>query len=325
MIRSIFINAKGKKSRDLSTSDMEAALKQADGLLWVSLEAPSEEEALSILNTLFHFHPLAIEDCLNTGYQTPKVDDFGSYIFIILHAINSQAGVNVLETHELNMFLGGNYLVTLVQEQNLEPLNNTWNRLDRDERLLENGSDFLSYGIMDEVVDDYMPLLDRLDDELDMLEDSVLEKPTPRQLERLLEIKHSLIYLRRVLSPQREVINRLSRDEFHMIDSQSRIYYRDVYDHLVRYQDLIETLRDIVGGALDIYLNSTSLRMNEIMKALTVVSTIFLPLSFVAGVYGMNFDFMPELHSRLGYPLVWVIFIAIAGGMLLFFKRRGWF
>jgi magnesium transporter len=183
----------------------------------------------------------------------------------------------------------------------------------------------LSYGVLDAIVDDYMPLLDQMDDELELLEDQVLEKPSPVLLQRLLDIKHALIYLRRVISPQREVINRLSRDEFPMLDSHSRIYFRDVYDQMVRYQDLIESLRDIVGGAMDIYLNSTSLRLNEVMKALTIVSTIFLPLSFVAGIYGMNFEFMPELHSQFGYPLVWTVFILIVVGMLYFFKRRGWF
>lgn len=325
MVRSIFFNAEGETTNDLSIVDMQSALSHPDGMLWVCLEVPTDAEALEILQDLFHFHPLAIEDSMNTGYQTPKVDDFGSYIFIIAHAIQNKVGEEQLMTVEINLFVGKNYLVTLVQEEDLTPLKNIWKRLERDDRLLKNGSDFLSYGILDEIADGYMPFLDQMDDELELLEDRVLEKPAPHLLQQLLHIKHSLIYLRRVISPQREVINRLSRDEFPMIDHQSQIYFRDVYDHLVRYQDLIESLRDIVGSAMDIYLNSTSLRLNEVMKALTIVSTIFLPLSFVAGIYGMNFEFMPELHSQLGYPVVWAVFISIAVGMLYFFKRRGWF
>ncbi len=277
------------------------------------------------MQNLFHFHPLAIEDCLNTGYQTPKVDDFGSYLFIIAHALRGQENYTLIETMEINFFLADHFLVTLFQEENMPPVNSVWQRLERDERLLENGPDFLSHGILDAVVDEYMPVLDKMDDELEWLEDQVLEKPLPKLLERLMEIKHSLMFLRRVISPQREVMNRLSRDEFKMIDHQSQIYYRDIYDHLVRFQDMIEALRDVVSGSMDIYLNSTSLRLNEVMKALTVVSTIFLPLSFVAGVYGMNFDFMPELHWRYGYLMVWVIFLVIPIGMLIFFKKRGWF
>jgi magnesium transporter len=325
MIRTLFINSRKQKTTGLSTADLKTALSDPDGLVWISLESPTESEALSILKDLFEFHPLAIEDCLNTGYQTPKVDDFGSYLFIIVHAIHSNDVENYIGTYEFNLFIGANYLVTLIQEANVPLLNDVWKRAERDERMLTHGTDFLAYGILDSIVDDYMPLLDQMDDDLEQLEDRVLDKPEPKLLDRLIDLKHHLIGLRRIISPQREVMNRLSRDEFPMIDRQSQIYFRDIYDHLVRYQDLIETLRDIVGGALDIYLNSTSLRMNEIMKALTIVSTIFLPLSFVAGVYGMNFDFMPELHSPAAYPIVWGVFIAIVTGMLLYFKRRGWF
>lgn len=325
MIRSIYFNAAGKTAYNLSIPEMKKAVEDKDGLFWVSMEAPTEAEVLSILQDLFHFHPLTIEDTLSAGYQTPKVDDFESYIFVIVHAIRSNPNDLALETSEINLYIGDNYVVTLVQEEGLAPLNHIFRRLERDDRLLKNGSDFLAYGILDAIVDDYMPLIDQIDDELEMLEDSALEKPTPNLLQRLLDIKHALIYLRRIISPQREVMNRLSRDEYPMIDRQSKIYYRDVYDHLVRYQDLIESLRDIVGGAMDIYLNATSLRLNEVMKALTIVSTIFLPLSFVTGIYGMNFEYMPELRSPVAYPLIWGVFLLIVSSMLYLFKRRGWF
>jgi magnesium transporter len=179
--------------------------------------------------------------------------------------------------------------------------------------------------VLDKLVDDYLPILDKLDDEIEWLEDQVLEKPQPKTLQRILDLKNALMYLRRIMSPQRELMNRLSRDQFPMIDRHSQLYFRDLYDHLVRYHDLVESLRDIVSGTMEIYLNSTSLRLNEVMKALTVVSTIFLPLSFVAGVYGMNFDFMPELYWKWGYPMVWGLFVAIVVGMLAYFKRQGWF
>lgn len=325
MIRSTYIKHNGERSFSLTFPQMAEALNQPEGLIWVSLEHPTNEEVTSILQGLFHFHPLAIEDCLNTGYQTPKVDDYGSHIFIIAHAIRTNGDEALIETNELNIFLGENYLVTLFQEENLPPIDTVWQRVQRDERLLQNGPDFLCYGILDTVMDDYMPILDNLDDELEKLENQALAGPNPNLLQRLLALKHALIFLRRVISPQREVINRLSRDEFPMIDRHSRIYYRDVYDQLVRFQELIESMRDVVSGALDIYLNSTSLRLNEVMKALTIVSTIFLPLSFIAGVYGMNFDFMPELHWRYGYLAVWIVFILIALFMLYFFRRRGWF
>jgi magnesium transporter len=326
MIRSLLIDPQGKKTTGLSQEQIQEALNIPDCLLWISLEHPTQDEAMSMLHDQFHFHHLAIEDCLNSGYQTPKVDDFGSYIFIIAHAIHCMDDITHLKTMELNFFLGKNYMVTIHTDDVMSPVDQLWKSLDQDERLSRNGSDFLCHNLLDFMVDEYMPVLDKLDDEIEWLEDQLLEKPQPKTLQRILELKHTLMNLRRIMSPQREVMNRLSRDEFQMIDLQSRIYFRDIYDHLVRFQDLVESLRDIVAGALDIYLNSTSLRLNEVMKALTIVSTIFLPLSFVAGMYGMNFTHMVPLWDwPFGYLLFWIICIGIAVGMLGFFKKRGWF
>ena len=326
MIRSIFINPQQEKMLNLSEREMRSALKEEKGLLWVDLENPTSEEVKLVLHDLLHFHPLAIEDAISQGYQTPKIDDFGSYLFIIMHAIQTEGEHQKIGTVEVSFFMGENYLVTMIHEEKLAAIETIWKRLERDERVLQNGSDFLTHAILDAIVDDYIPVLDGIDDELETLEDLVLARPQTRLLERLLDIKHSLIFLRRVIAPQREVMNRLSRDDYHLIDHQSRIYYRDVYDHLVRFQDLLESLRDVVGGAMDIYLNSTSLRLNEIMKALTVVSTIFLPLSFIAGVYGMNFvTQFPTYEWAFSILIFWGICLTITAGMLIFFKRRGWF
>lgn len=313
-------------THNLSEAEIVAALSNPEGLLWVSLEQSSHDEIHHILKDIFQFHPLAVEDCQSSGYQTPKIDDFGSYIFLILHAVpNGLSEIDNGHIRELNLFVGENFLVTCYQSPTMPPIDAVKIRIQRDERLIKNGPDFLCHAIIDVLVDDYIPVLDQLDDELEYLEDRVLAKPSPDVLAKLLDIKHNLMTLRRILSPQREVVNRLSRDEFPMIDKHSQIYFRDIYDHLVRLQDLSETLRDIVSGVLDIYLNSTSLRLNEIMKALTVVSTIFLPLSFIAGVYGMNFHFMPELTWRYGYLLIWIVFVSVFVGMLTWFKRRNWF
>ena len=326
MIRSLHIAADGKQSVNVPVKELHKALQNPDCLLWISLERPTEEEARAILVDMFHFHPLAVEDCLNTGYQSPKVDDFGSYIFLIFHALRPTGDTANLETMELNLFLGSNFLVSVHLEEKFQAVDTLWTQLARDERLTQNGSDFLCHRLLDFVVDEYMPVLDQMDDEIDRLEDQVLERPNNQLLGRILDLKHTLIYLRRIISPQREVLNRLSHDQFPMIDEVSRIYFRDLYDHMVRYQELIETLRDITGGAMDIYLNSTSLRLNEIMKALAVVSTIFLPLSFVAGMYGMNFQHMiPSYDWEYGFAIFSIICLAIVFGMLYFFKRRGWF
>jgi magnesium transporter len=254
------------------------------------------------------------------------VDDFGAYLFLIMQALSPEMSDDgQIETTELNLFLGKNYLVTSCQVEIMPPIIKVWNLLVRDERLHLNGSDFLCHAVLDHMVDEYMPLLDKMDEDIEWLEDQVLAKPNPDTLQRILNLKHTIMSLRRIISPQREVVNRLSRDDFPQIDRQSRIYYRDIYDHLVRIQDLSDTIRDIVSGSLDIYLNSTSLRLNEIMKALTIVSTVFLPLSFVAGVYGMNFQYMPEIGWRFGYLMVWLIFLTIFSVMIYYIKKRGWF
>ncbi|GIV96055.1 MAG: magnesium transport protein CorA [Herpetosiphonaceae bacterium] len=324
MIRSIYCPTEGPRQFDLSPEQICAALQDSKGLLWVSLEHPTKEELHTILGDIFHFHPLTIEDCESLGYQAPKVDNFGDYLFIIVHALKPDFPLDHLDTMELNCFLGPNYLVTSYLDLHMPAVDELWEKLERDQRSLERGADMLCHAILDTIVDEYLPIIDLMDEEIDKLEDLVLARPQPYMLERLLDIKHSILTLRRVIAPQREVMNRLSRDDLLQIRPANRIYFRDVYDHLVRLHDISESVRDIVGGALDIYLSSTSNRMNQIVKTLTIVSTIFLPLTFLAGVYGMNFDVMPELRWRYGYFFMWGVFITIALGMLWLFRRKGW-
>lgn len=300
-------------------------LKDPEALVWVSLQHPTDEEIISILRDTFHFHPLAIEDSMSTGYQVPKIDDFVSYLFLIAHAVKPGGSLGSLETMELNIFLGKNYLVTCFREESMPPVDATWKMLEKDERLYQHGADFLCHAILDNLVDEYMPLLDQMDEEIDWLEDQVVSTPDPTTLERILNLKHAIMQLRRIISPQRELVNRLSRDEFPMIDSQSRIYYRDIYDHLVRIQDLTDSIRDIISGAMDIYLSSTSLKLNNIVKALTIVSTIFLPMSFITGVFGMNFKYLPGLDSPTAVTIMWLVFLLVPISMLSFFKYKKWF
>jgi magnesium transporter len=325
MIRSICFAKNHPAIRNASAEEIATYLKDKDTLVWVSLENADDQEISMVLKDWFHFHPLPIEDVMSSGYQTAKIDDFLTYIFIIAHAINPDFSLVNLDTMELDLFLGENFLVTCSHQQNMPPVEKVWKMIERDERLYQNGSDFLCHAILDALVDDYMPLIDQLDEEIDWLEDQVLSTPEPKTLERILNLKHAVMSLRRIISPQREVINRLSRDEFPMIDRQSRIYYRDIYDHLVRIQDLTESLRDIVSGAMDIYLSSTSLKLNNVMKALTIVSTIFLPMSFITGIFGMNFKYLPGLESQTAVSIMWAVFIIVPVGMLSFFKYKKWF
>ena len=326
MVRSVFYSPENTFHYDIALKDIGPILKSGTGLLWVVLEQCSEIEINEILKDIFHFHPLTVEDCLSEGYQTPKLDGFDTYLFLITHALLPDHGqIEGLGMGELDVYLGKNYVVCSAREGKMPIIDEVFARILKDERIMANGADFLCHTILDELVDDYMPLLDRMDDEIEWLEDRVLEKPQPETLQRILNLKHSTLSLRRFISPQREIMNRLSRDDFGMIADKHRIYFRDIYDHLVRLQDLIESVRDIVSGTLDIYLSATSNRLNEVMKALTIVSTIFLPLSFVAGVYGMNFKYFPEINWPHGYLYVWIVFILIALFMVWNFRKRNWF
>jgi len=324
MIRSIYSRKGAPRQTDLSLEQLVAAYQDRQALLWVSLEQPSDTEIDDVLRGIFHFHPLAIEDSQTPEYQAPKVDDFGEYLFILALALRPNEPLHELGTSELDLFLGPNYVVSSYRSPVMAPVYDVWKRLERDERLLERGADFLCHAILDHLVDDYMPLIDALDEEIERLEDEVIDRPHRKTLERILQIKHATLTLRRIIAPQREVMNRLSRDDFPQIERQNRIYFRDIYDHLVRTQDLSESVRDLITGTLDTYLSAISNRLNEVMKALTIVSTIFLPLTFVAGIYGMNFTFMPEINWRYGYLMVWVVFILIIVAMIWWFKHRDW-
>lgn len=325
MNRALLLSA-SHEPLDLSGIDqIKQALGSPNGFIWVSLEAADNDEIDAMLHGVFNFHPLTIEDCQSPGYQVSKIDDFSDYIFIITHAVNPKSGLEDLNPLELDLFLGKNFLVTCYTDACMTAIENTFELIRKDNRIARNGPDFLCHTILDTVVDEYMPLIDRMETEVDWIEDSVMEKPTPETLQRLLSLKHSIMSLRRIIAPQREVMNRLSRDEFSQIDAQSLIYFRDIYDHLVRIQDLADIIRDIVSGALDIYLNSTSLRLNEIMKALTIVSTVFLPLSFITGAFGMNFLYIPGSQAKAGFLITSAALVLLGLLMLLYFRKRRWF
>lgn len=325
MYKVAFFQANQSPKLITNPAEIEEKLHSTDGFTWISLEKSNNEEMDQILRGLMHFHPLPIEDCQSSGYQTSKIDDFSDYIFVITHAVNPAKEIGDLETMELDFFLGKNYLVTCYTDDIMPPISKTWELIQRDYRLSKYGPDFLCHTILDSLVDDYMPLIDQMESEVEWLEDSALEKPRQETLQRLLSLKHSIMSLRRIIAPQREVMNRLSRDEFSQIDKQSLIYFRDIYDHLVRIQDLTDVIRDIVSGALDIYLNSTSLRLNEIMKALTIVSTVFLPLSFITGAFGMNFIHIPGAAHEYGFYLTCLGLVILGIFMLLYFRKRNWF
>lgn len=295
---------------NLTPADLPAALA-AGGLLWVDFhgEPPSVDEP--ILRGVFGFHPLAVDDALQESH-VPKLDDWGAYLYLVLHSVvfdPSEGGQ--LDTQETDVFVGKNYVVTH-HDQPVAALGRVWNLLLRDERHLTGGVEHLLYLIVDELVASFMPAIDAVEDTVDLLEDEVFDGARPSVVERIFRLKRSLLRIRRIVAPQREVLNKLARDDYPVIAAATKIYFRDVYDHLVRIYDITENLRDLVSGSLDTYLSVVNNRMNEVMKTLTLITTLFMPLSFVTGFFGMNF-FQPvtDLSTWTGLTA----FIALLVGL----------
>ncbi|MBN1136301.1 MAG: magnesium/cobalt transporter CorA [Anaerolineae bacterium] len=328
MIRSIHRSEDGQCRFDLKPDDFALAITDESGLLWVDMQAEPPETCEPILRQTFEFHPLAIDDALRESH-VPKVDDWGEYLYLVLHAVVlCQRDGDPVDTLELDVFFGRNYVVTY-HEPAIDAVDRVWNLAQRDGRYLAHGPDHLLYRLVDELVAGYMPLADQMDDTIDKLEDRILEEPTSSNLEQILALKRGLHHLRRVIAPQREVLNKLARGDYAVIDADDRMFFRDVYDHLVRLYDINESMRDLVSDALSTYLSVVNNRMNDIMKTLTVITTLFMPISFVVGFFGQNF-FQPvadPLMAWTGVPwfvLALIVMIALPLSMYLWIRRRGW-
>jgi magnesium transporter len=288
MIRSLYFAKNGKLVLDLNQDQWSVTLQEPEGLLWVDFQGTSPDTDEIIFREIFHFHPLAVDDALQESH-VPKVDDWEDYLYIVLHAVTFDLTDGPhLDTQELDIFLGSNYVVTHHDEP-IQSLDRVWNAIQRDERYLRNGADHLLYRLVDEVVAGYMPVVEAMDDAIDHIEDQVFQGASSQVLNQIFSLKRAVVTLRRIISPERETLNKLARDSYGVIDERDRIYFRDVYDHLVRLVDITEGIRDLIGGVLDTYLSAINNRMNEIMKTLTVITTLFMPLTFITGFFGMNF------------------------------------
>jgi len=325
MVRTVYLSKEGKLQTDLTQIDIAFALQDVQGLLWVDFEAVPDAESEPILLKTFGFHPLAVDDALQESH-VPKLDDWGGYLYIVLHAVvyDEKEGI---DTQELDVFVGKNYMVTH-HDRPIEAIERLWNTIQRDDRRLKSGADHLLYRLTDEIVAGYLPVEERLDIEIDQIEDAMFGKWDSSMLEKVFKTKRSVINLRRNLAPQREVLNKLARDELSVIDERDRIYFRDVYDHMVRLYEITESARDLVSGTMDTYLSVTNNRMNEIMKTLTVITTLFMPISFVASFFGMNF-FQPStpLDIWTGLPAFWITLLMVILtpiGMFSWMRRRRW-
>ncbi len=312
---------------NIPVKDFAAILKNPKALLWVDFDNEPDPSAESILTGIFRFHPLAVDDALAETH-TPKIDDWGDYIYVVLNAMKIE-GNGALEatTRELDVFLGRNYVVTH-HDETITPIEKARDACFRDKRYTAQGPDHLLYKIIDELVGDYWPAIEHIDDEIDRMEDQVFNRPEPDTLARLFALKRVLLSMRRILTPQREVLNKLARDDYAVIDPQDRVFFRDIYDHLVRLHDINESMRDLVSGALDTYLSVVNNRMNEVMKTLTIITTLFMPLTFVVGFFGMNFfaaepPQLPWTSSAVFY-LTLAAVIVVPVGMYFWMRRRTW-
>jgi magnesium transporter len=320
--------------KKLSIKELAQVLQGNEGMLWVDLDAPLEAEEETVLVSLFDFHPLAIEDCQSGASEEghlPKVEDFGDYLFVIFNPVenphvgehqSSGHGVEI-RTSQLSAFLSRRALVTHHYKP-LRSIQYASQLLTKNPNALGRGPDFLFHIIIDDVVDNYTPLLDSLDEAVDRMEEEVFRSPGQRTMVKILSLKRNIQTIRRVAVYQREMLNRLSRGEFGLITPDEMIYYRNVYDHLVRMTDLADSYRDIVAGLLDAYLSVTSNNLNRVMKVLTIISTIFLPLSVITGFFGMNFQHIPGLNWEFGPLFATLFMIFVAVGMLWVFKRNKW-
>jgi magnesium transporter len=321
MIRAFHQSGAGLWSTDVSPQQWPAALQDPHGVLWVDFAGEPLVVVEPHLRDTFHFHALAIDDALREVH-VPKIDDWGDYIYAVVHSVIFDPVSLDLDTRELDLFLGANYLVTH-HRRSIESVERLWLSVNKDQRRLGHGADHILYLVLDMLTADYLLAMDALDLALDRLEEELFNHPTPRTLNTIFTIKRAVLHLRRIIGPQREVVNKLARDDYAVIDPKDRMYFRDVYDHLVRLVDLNETLRDLTGGTLDTYLSVTSNRINEVMKVLTVISALFMPISFLVGFFGMNFTGLP-------FDSPWLLVLAIGAVlgtpvfMYTWFKSRGW-
>lgn len=330
-VRVIYRDGTGSIQTDWPVERLAEAVADEKGVVWVDIDdrgASAVEKVEALLRDVFGFHPLAIEDALRETH-VPRVDDWGSHLYIVFHAIEYDPKSSRVVGHELDVFLGMNYLVTY-HDDPLPFLEQDRHNIERDpEGRLRQGPDHLLYHFLDLAVAQFFPAIERLDRAIDAAQEEVFGRPTPHTLQAIFRVKRSALRLHRILSPEREVLNRLARDTYRPIAEEHRVYFRDVYDHLVHVHDLTESLRDLISGALDTYLSAVSNRTNDIMKALTTVTVIFLPLGFITGFWGMNF-FAENTPFHADVPKATLFFgsclvmAATFAGLIYLARRKGW-
>jgi len=316
-------NEKNFQLKEVSKIDQELINLEKSTVRWINVDNISLKDIVEEIGNQFDLHPLLLEDVMNPE-KRPKVDDFGSYLYIIIKMLNWDEENGEILSEQVSIILGSNFVINF-QERELDVFAPILERLSTKKgQIRRMGSDYLAYTLIDYIIDNYFIILENIGDIIEDIEEELITNPSPKTLQSIHNLKRGIITLRKSIWPLREVINKLQRLEIPIIKKTTKIYMRDVYDHTIEIIDTIESYRDIISGMVDIYLSSISLKMNEVMKVLTIIATIFIPLTFLVGVYGMNFKYMPEIESPLGYPLIWLIMVIIIVIMIIFFRRKKW-
>jgi magnesium transporter len=300
------------------------SFRDTASVTWIDIEGLNDVGLLDRLGNSYGLHPLILEDILNTD-QRPKSDDMESYIYVVLKMLDYSPASLEIVSEQVSIIFGRNFVISIQEGREgdlFEPLRE---RIRNGKgRIRKLGADYLAYSLLDTIIDHYFLILEKFAERIETLEENLVSDPQPETLHQIHSMKREMIFLRKSVWPLRELIYNLEKSDSDLIQSATKIFLRDIYDHAVHIIDSIETYREMLSSMLDIYLSSVSNRMNQVMKVLTIIATIFMPLTFLAGVYGMNFKYMPEIGWRWGYPLVLFIMFAVAGVMLYFFKKKKW-
>jgi magnesium transporter len=311
------------QEKQVATVEECFAFKRTSTVSWINVDGIHDASIIEKLGEHFDLHPLVLEDILTTG-QRPKCEDYDNYIYTVLKMLSYDDKGEMIRSEQVSLVFGSNFVISF-QESVGDVFEQIRDRLRNDKgRIRKMASDYLAYALIDAIVDGYFVILEKLGEKIEHMEEQLVVEPTNKTVQQIHSVKRELVFLRRSVWPLRELINGLEKTESPLIKKSTDVYLRDVYDHTIQVIDTVETFRDMVSGMLDIYLSSLSNRMNAVMKVLTIIATIFIPLTFISGVYGMNFKYMPELGWRWGYAAVLLVMAVVVVIMLIYFKKKKW-
>lgn len=292
---------------------------------WMDIQGLGSETVLKQVGEIFNLHPLLLEDVVNVP-QRPKLEDYNNQLLIISHMVRLKEDESGFDTEQVSFVLGKRYLLSFQEEELQDCFEIVRDRIRTSQgRVRKSGADYLTYLLLDTIIDGYFPVVEHYEDRIEALEDAIISNPDRHTMEEIYDVRRELLALRRLIWPMRNVLHLLMRDHHGIVSDEVQIYFRDSYDHVIQILEIIEAYRELAASLMDVYMSTMGNKLNEIMKFLTVISTIFIPLTFIVGVYGMNFENMPELKGEWSYFIVWGIMLAVAGGLIFYFWRKGWF